>query len=178
MSGNCYTAEELDFGGRTCHECLRRVQEQPGRVVGEVATEAAILAGTMGFGAVVKGAKVGMTGVKSVRGATKAQGSTGWTRKTGLIRKGQEQKFIGDKTTTIIKTNKKGKVTTKTKKTNILDRMERFGTKGGERFGNKIGRPTTLGSPMIIGASGKGIDAASGMPGNLGLGNDFNHTKD
>ena len=55
MSGNCYTAEELDFGGRTCHECLRRVQEQPGRVVGEVATEAAILAGTMGFGAVVKG---------------------------------------------------------------------------------------------------------------------------
>ena len=152
-------------------EASRRVQEQPGRVVGEVATEAAILAGTMGFGAVVKGAKVGMTGVKSVRGATKAQGSTGWTRKTGLIRKGQEQKFIGDKTTTIIKTNKKGKVTTKTKKTNILDRMERFGAKGGERFGNKIGRPTTLGSPMIIGASGKGIDTASGMPGNLGLNN-------
>jgi hypothetical protein len=137
-------------------EASRRVQEQPGRVVGEVAAEAAILAGTMGFGAVAKGAKVGMTGIKSVRGATKAQGSTGWTRKTGLIRKGQEQKFVGDKTTTIIKTNRKGKVTTKTKKTNILDRMERFGAKGGERFGNKIGRPTTLGSPMIIGASGKG----------------------
>ena len=144
-------------------EASRRVQEQPGRVVGEVAAEAAILAGTMGFGAVVKGAKVGMTGVKSVRGATKAQGSTGWTRKTGLIRKGQEQKFIGDKTTTIIKTNKKGKVTTKTKKTNILDRMERFGAKGGERFGNKIGRPTTLGSPMIIGASGKGAMTGDDM---------------
>tara|TARA_B110000438_G_scaffold301811_1_gene357698 strand:+ start:262 stop:2892 length:2631 start_codon:yes stop_codon:yes gene_type:complete len=144
-------------------EASRRVQEQPGRVVGEVAAEAAILAGTMGFGAVVKGAKVGMTGVKSVRGATKAQGSTGWIRKTGLIRKGQEQKFIGDKTTTIIKTNKKGKVTTKTKKTNILDRMERFGAKGGERFGNKIGRPTTLGSPMIIGASGKGAMTGDDM---------------
>ena len=155
-------------------EASRRVQEQPGRVVGEVAAETAIMLGTMGFGAVAKGAKVGMTGVKSVRGATKAQGSTGWTRKTGLIRKGQEQKFVGDKTTTIIKTNRKGKVTTKTKKTNILDRMERFGAKGGEKFNKKIGRPTTLGSPMIIGASGKGIDAASGMPGNLGLGNDFN----
>ena len=50
--------------------------------------------GTMGFGAVAKGAKVGMTGVKSVRGATKAQGSTGWTRKTGLIRKGQNKNLL------------------------------------------------------------------------------------
>ena len=154
-------------------EASRRVQEQPGRVVGEVATETAIMLGTMGFGAVAKGAKVGMTGIKSVRGATKAKGSTGWTRKTGLIRKGQEQKFIGDKTTTIIKTNRKGKVTTRTKKTSVFDRMERFGAKGGERFNKKIGRPTTLGSPMIIGASGRAIDAGGKAP-NLGLGNDFN----
>ena len=137
-------------------EASRRVQEQPGRVVGEVAAETAIMLGTMGFGAVAKGAKVGMTGIKSVRGATKTQGTTGWTRNTGLIRKGQEQKFIGDKTTTIIKTDRKGKVTTKTKKTNILDRMERTGIIAGEKFSKKIGRPTKLGSPMIVGASGKG----------------------
>lgn len=137
-------------------EASRRVQEQPGRVVGEVAAETAIMLGTMGFGAVAKGAKVGMTGIKSVRGATKTQGTTGWTRKTGLVRKGQEQKFIGDKTTTIIKTDRKGKVTTKTKKTNILDRMERTGIIVGEKFSKKIGRPTKLGSPMIVGASGKG----------------------
>ena len=165
-------------------EASRRVQEQPGRVVGEVAAEAAILAGTMGFGAVAKGARIGYFATsrlpkvaknyKSIRGASKADGSVGYTRKTGFVRKGTEEKWIGDKRTTIKTTNRKGITKSRVKKTNILDKLERFGIKHGERFGNKIGRPTALGSPMIIGASGKGIDATSGIPGNLGLGNDFN----
>jgi hypothetical protein len=40
-------------------EAGRRVTEEPGRVVGEVATEAAIMAASMGFGAAAKGARIG-----------------------------------------------------------------------------------------------------------------------
>jgi len=155
-------------------EASRRVQEQPGRVVGEVAAEAAILAGTMGFGAVAKGARIGYFATsrlpkvaknyKSIRGASKADGSVGYTRKTGFLRKGTEEKWIGDKRTTINKTNRKGVTKRRVKKTNILDKLERFGIKHGERFGNKLGRPTRLGNPMIVGASGKVLGAADNVP--------------
>ena len=155
-------------------EASRRVQEQPGRVVGEVAAEAAILAGSMGFGAVAKGARIGYFATsrlpkvaknyKSIRGASKADGSVGYTRKTGFVRKRTEEKWIGDKRTTIETTNRKGVTKRRVKKTNILDKLERFGIKHGERFGNKLGRPTRLGNPMIVGASGKVLGAADDVP--------------
>ena len=146
-------------------EAGRRIKEEPGRVVGEVAAEAAIMAATMGFGAVAKGARIGLgatskipkitKNTKSIRGATQEDGAVGFTRKTGFIRKGTEEKYIGNKRTTVITKNRKGVEKRRVKKTNILDRLERFGTKHGERFGNKLSRPTRLANPMVIGASGK-----------------------
>ena len=150
-------------------EAGRRIKEEPGRVVGEVAAEAAILGATMGFGAAVKGARIGATGIKSIRGATKADGAVGWTRKTGLIRKGTEEKYIGNKRTTIRTVNRKGVEKFRTKRTNVLDRLERFGATHGERFGNKIGRPTKLGNPMIVGASGKALGAVDDLPKNINI---------
>ena len=46
-------------------EAGRRITQEPGRVVGEVAAEAAILGATMGFGAALKGARIGAAGVKA-----------------------------------------------------------------------------------------------------------------
>ena len=152
-------------------EAGRRIKEEPGRVVGEVAAEAAILAATMGFGAAVKGARIGATGIKSIRGATKADGAVGWTRKTGLIRKGTEEKYIGNKRTTIRTVNRKGVEKFRTKRTNVLDRLERFGATHGEKFSNKIGRPTKLGNPMIVGASGKALGAVDDLPKNMNIDN-------
>lgn len=160
-------------------EAGRRIKEEPGRVVGEVAAEAAILAASMGFGAVAKGARIGYFATsklpkiaknyKSVRGATKADGTVGYTRKTGWIRKGTEEKYIGNKRTTITTVNRKGVEKFRTKRTNVLDRLEKFGITHGERFGNKIGRPTRLGNPMIIGASGKALGAVDDLPKNMNI---------
>ena len=148
-------------------EAGRRVTEEPGRVVGEVATEAAIMAASMGFGAAVKGGRIGYMAtsklpkiaknIKRTRGATKADGPVGFIRKTGLIRKGTEEKYIGNKRTTVITKNRKGVEKRRVKRTNILDRLERFGTKHGERFGNTLGRQTRIDNPMIMGASGLNI---------------------
>jgi len=148
-------------------EAGRRVTEEPGRVVGEVATEAAILAATMGFGAAVKGARIGMTGVKSIRGAKAADGAVGFTRKTGLIRKGTEQKWIGKKKTTTTTTNRKGKTKTRTRKTRWTDRIESRGLSMGEKLGNSLGRTTKMGGPMIIGASGLGVGGKAGKGGKI-----------
>ena len=160
-------------------EAGRRIKEEPGRVVGEVAAEAAILAASMGFGAVAKGARIGYFATsklpkiaknyKSVRGATKADCTVGYTRKTGWIRKGTEEKYIGNKRTTITTVNRKGVEKFRTKRTNVLDRLEKFGITHGERFGNKIGRPTRLGNPMIIGASGKALGAVDDLPKNMNI---------
>ena len=53
--------------------------------------------------------------------------------------------------------NRKGVEKRRVKRTNILDRLERFGTKHGERFGNTLGRQTRIDNPMIMGASGLNV---------------------
>lgn len=175
-------------------ETGRRITKEPGRVVGEVATEAAIFAATMGFGAAAKGARIGFGATsklsktaknyKSIRGAYAEDGATGFTRKTGLIRKGTEQKWIGKKKTTTTTTNRKGITKTKTRKTRWTDRIEGRGISTGEKLGNKFGRTTRLGDAMIIGASGLGVGGKAGKGGKVddtmasNLGSVFNKNLD
>ena len=137
-------------------EAGRRITQEPGRVIGEVAVEAGFLVGTMGLGAVAKGAKVGATGIKAVqgRGYFDAVSSIGritpdavaaastpveYTYKTGIgaasfldtnklsLFKKTEVKQIGDKITkTKTYTEKKG-WKTKEQKTKWTDKLERVG---------------------------------------------------
>ena len=97
-------------------EAGRRVVEEPGRVIGEVAVETAFLVGTMGVGVAAKGVRAGAMSAKVLHtNPITGKAITGFQRtKSGFLRKSQETKFIGDKTTTYIKTDKKGKVTVKT----------------------------------------------------------------
>ena len=156
-------------------EASRRVQEQPGRVVGEVAAETAIMIGSMGFGAVLKGAKIGATGIKATQG-----GVTSFTSKTGFgganlfdtgkatLRAGSQEKTIGSKITTTVST-RGGKTKTKIKKTGVLDKLEHAGTSVGVKQGAwtkknipwladkfKMGRAVGEGTniPIVKGASG------------------------
>ena len=135
-------------------EAERRYKEEPGRIVGEVAAEAGIAIGTMGAGSAFKGFRTGMTGIKSVRGATRAQGQIGWTRKTGIFKKGGEQKFIGTKRTEIRTINHKGKTRIRNKRTGWQDRIEKGGISMGEKLGKSLGRAPKMGAAMVAGASG------------------------
>ena len=81
-------------------ETGRRVLEQPGRVVGEVAAEVGFMVGTMGFGALTKGAKAAslastaaaqagktsskqtVTSSKSIMGAIRGRGSNVFEQRT------------------------------------------------------------------------------------------------
>ena len=130
-------------------EIGRRVTQEPGRVVGEAAVEAGFLIGTMGIGAAAKGVKIGATGVKVIRAADKSKGAVGFQRKTGIIKKGKEIKFIGDKTTETQKWSQKKGWTTKISKTKWTDRIERRATPLGGRITNNV----KYAAPMVRGAS-------------------------
>ena len=131
-------------------EIGRRVTQEPGRVVGEAAVEAGFLIGTMGIGAAAKGVKVGATGVKVIRAADKSKGAVGFQRKTGIIKKGKEIKFIGDKTTETQKWSQKKGWTTKISKTKWTDRIE----KRAMPLGGRITKNVKYAAPMVRGGSG------------------------
>lgn len=99
-------------------EAGRRIVHEPGRVVGEVAVETAFMIGTMGVGVAAKGIKAGAVGAKIMHtNPITGKTITGYQRvKSGLTRlRGKaETKYIGDQTTTYIKTDRKGKVKVKT----------------------------------------------------------------
>ena len=128
-------------------EASRRIQEQPGRVVGEVAAETAIMLGTMGFGAVAKGVKIGATGIRSTtKGVKTYESATGFGGANLLdttkltLRAGRQQKTIGDKITTIKSRRGDNKWKTVQKKTTVFDKLERAGTTIGDRQGQFIRR--------------------------------------
>ena len=131
-------------------EIGRRVTQEPGRVVGEAAVEAGFLIGTMGIGAAAKGVKVGATGVKVIRAADKSKGAVGFQRKTGIIKKGKEIKFIGDKTTETQKWSQKKGWSTKISKTKWTDRIEKRAMPLGGRITNNV----KYAAPMVRGGSG------------------------
>ena len=141
-------------------EIGRRVTQEPGRVVGEAAVEAGFLIGTMGIGAAAKGVKVGATGVKVIRAADKSKGAVGFERKTGIIKKGKEIKFIGDKTTETQKWSQKKGWSTKINKTKWTDRIERRTIPIGRKvFGN-----TKIAQSMVRGGSGADSFIGPGLP--------------
>ena len=113
-------------------ETKRRLWYEPGRVVGEVATEAATLVGTMGIGAIVKGAKVGAF---TSREAIKMGRTANVSKKFGILGKKEVETrvIMPENMVTITKTtvNKAGDTVRKTKikKMGIFDRAESFGGK-------------------------------------------------
>ena len=156
-------------------EASRRIQEQPGRVVGEVAAETVIMLGTMGFGAVAKGVKLGATGIRSTtKGVKTYESTTGFGGANLLdttkltLRAGRQQKTIGDKVTTTKSRRGDGEWKTVQKKTTVFDKLERAGTIIGDRQGQfirrvsprfanklKLGRAVGEGTkiPLVSGAS-------------------------
>ena len=141
-------------------EIGRRVTQEPGRVVGEAAVEAGFLIGTMGVSAAGKGLLVGKTAVQMNRAASKAKGIVGYEREIGIIKKGKEIKFIGDKTTETQKWSQKKGWSTKINKTKWTDRIERRTIPMGRKvFGN-----TKTASPMIRGGSGADSFIGPGLP--------------
>lgn len=128
-------------------EAGRRVTEEPGRVVGEVAAETAIILGTMGFGAAWKGGRIGMGAGRELS----RLGQKGYLRNTGYFRKGTEAKFIGDRRTIITTTSHKGKVKTRNKRTNIFDRIERKAISLTEKYNKNKKIPKTI---TVSGSSG------------------------
>ena len=86
-------------------EASRRIVEEPGRVIGEVATEAGVMLGTMGAAAAIKGVRAGAMGAKVIQGISPTTGKaiTGYQRSsTGL------KKYFGR---TILGNNLKPKTT-------------------------------------------------------------------
>jgi hypothetical protein len=138
-------------------EAGRRVTEEPGRVVGEVAAETAIMLGTMGFGAAWKGGRIGMGAGRELS----RLGQKGYLRNTGYFRKGTEAKFIGDRRTIITTTSHKGKVKTRNKRTNMFDRIERKAISLTEKY-NKNKK-----IPKIITPSGSSVLAAQTIGGGV-----------
>lgn len=68
-------------------EANRRITEEPGRVIGEVASEAGVMLGTMGAAAAIKGVRAGAMGAKVIQGISPTTGKavTGYQRSsTGL----------------------------------------------------------------------------------------------
>ena len=166
---------EGNLGG-AWDEAGRRVTQEPGRVVGEVAAETAIMIGSMGFGAVLKGVKIGATGIRATEGGIRSfQSATGVGGANILdtarltLRPGTQIKTIGPKTT-ITKSQRGNKGwKTKEKKTRTMDRLESFGTTIGDKQGQwtrinfpkiadkfKMGRAVGEGTkiPMVKGGSG------------------------
>ena len=172
-------------------EAGRRITQEPGRVVGEVAAEAAILGATMGFGAAVKGVRIGAAGVKAgaktIRN-TKTVAKTkvskgevlgnrmvsGYTRNTSRLspfnRGGKE--FISSPAgfkkgqTLTIKTNKKGKETAKVTKDLSITGWTRGITSRsavmGESFAQRMGRTQSFIAPVMAGGS-KPLSAADNL---------------
>ena len=128
---------EGNLGGAV-DEAGRRITHEPGRVVGEVATETAIMLGTMGFGAALKGVRIGATGAKAGQQFIKAKSTagvsktkigkdkvlgnkrvSGYERNTSRLspfNRGGKEFISGDFKkghTLTIKTNKQGKETAK-----------------------------------------------------------------
>ena len=169
-------------------EAGRRVTQEPGRVVGEVAAETAIMIGSMGFGAVLKGAKIGATGIKATQGGVKS-----WQSRTGFgganffdtgkatLRGGTQIKTVDKGVTTIKSRRGNNKWKKKTKKTGLLDRLELAGTSVGEKQGAWTARNfPRIANKFKVGRGGVGegtdIPMVSGGTSKLpdmGLGNDF-----
>lgn len=177
-------------------EASRRVQEQPGRVVGEVATETAIMLGTMGFGAALKGAKIGATAAKSGTKYIKTKSTAGVSktkigkdkvlgtqRVSGYERmgsrfnpfsKGSKEFISGDFKkghTLTIKTDKKGKETAKLTKDLSITGWTRGitarSTRMGEGFAqSRFGRRTQNVILPTV-AGGSGASKADGLPGEI-----------
>ena len=140
-------------------ETGRRVFEEPGRVVGEIATETAIMLGTMGFGAVVAGgrgavmagSKVPMVIKGTAKGAASIAGpGTGASIKAGRTLRGvktfeHRQWNIPEKTITITK-GKGDKITSETTRNlKTMDRLEIFGSKVGSKINDSNIRVPALG---------------------------------
>ena len=165
-------------------EAGRRITHEPGRVVGEVAAEAAILGATMGFGAALKGARIGATGIKHIAtkstagvsktniGKGKALGTrriAGYEKSTSRLspfnRGGKEFISGGFKKghTLTIKTNKQGKETAKLTKdlsvTGWTRGITARSTKMGEYTATKFGRKMNIVLPVI-----KGGDITADVP--------------
>jgi hypothetical protein len=150
-------------------ELDRRYRDEPGRLVGEAAAEVGIAIATSGGSAAFKGFKIGVTGTKSLRMAGAAQGSVGYTRKTGYFRKGVEQKFIGNKRTTINTINHKGVKRTKNKRTNMFDRIEKGGISMGEKLGRGLGVPQRFANPIMMSVrGGSGMNDSFSGGGTIG----------
>ena len=172
-------------------EAGRRITQEPGRVVGEVAAEAAILGATMGFGAALKGVRIGAAGVKAgaktvrntktVAKTKVSQGEvlgnrmvSGYTRNTGRLspfnRGGKE--FISSPggfkkgQTLTIKTNKKGKETAKVTKDLSITGWTRGITSRsavmGNSFAQRMGRTQSFIAPVVAGGS-KPLSAADNL---------------
>ena len=114
-------------------EAGRRITQEPGRVIGEVATEAAFMLGTMGAGVAIKGIRAGAMGAKVVQGiggktvTGYQRSSTGLGKYFGRTLRGNNLKpkttYINKLTTTTGKLGKDGvmKFTTQSNKPTILD---------------------------------------------------------
>jgi hypothetical protein len=94
--------------------------------------------------------KVGATGIKVIRAADKSKGAVGFQRKIGIIKKGKEIKFIGDKTTETQKWSQKKGWITKISKTKWTDRIEKMAIPLGERITKNV----KYAAPMVRGGSG------------------------
>jgi hypothetical protein len=169
-------------------EAGRRITHEPGRVVGEVAAETAIMIGSMGFGAALKGAKIGATAIKSTtKGVVTHESRTGFggasllDTKKFTLRAGQQQKTIGNKYTTVRSQRGNNKWKEKTKKTTLFDRIELAGIAVGEKqakltrtvsprladklkMGRAVGDGTKI--PLIKGASGLPPSSIDDVTGN------------
>jgi hypothetical protein len=167
-------------------ETQRRIFEQPGRVVGEVATETAIMLGTMGFGAVIAGgrgavmagSKVPMI-IKAGKGAASTVGpGKGAALKVGRTIRGTKtfehrQWNLADKSLTITK-GKGDKITQTTKKIGALDRLEIFGA----NIGSKAHGKTNMHIPALgkirnfygLGNTGIREITKAPVPNDMGIG--------
>ena len=166
-------------------EAGRRITHEPGRVVGEIATETAIMLGTMGAGAALKGARIGATGVKAGQqfiktkstagvsktktGKNKVLGSksvSGYERNTSRFspfNRGGKEFISGDFKkghTLTIKTNKQGKETAKLTKDLSITGWTRGitsrSTNIGNRFAQRAGRTQKVSLPVVAGGSKSG----------------------
>jgi hypothetical protein len=182
---------EGNLGG-AWDEAGRRVTQEPGRVVGEVAAETAIMLGTMGFGAALKGARIGATGIKAGQqfiktkstagvsktkiGKDKVLGTkriSGYERNTSRLspfNRGGKEFISGDFKkghTLTIKTNKQGKETAKLTKDLSISGWTRGitsrSTSMGEGFARRTGRAQTVIMPVVAGGS-KPVTFADSLP--------------
>ena len=122
-------------------ETKRRALNEPGRIVGEIGTEAATLVGTMGIGAIVKGAKATAFTSKALASANT---SVNVSKRLGLMGRSTVETRVflpADNLMAVTKTvvGKTGKKTV-IKKPGIMDKAE--------IMGNKIGRKAAGWEPL------------------------------